>query len=59
MRPHAFFILEDGTLDEESVCGLADVDSFNDEPARGDVEALKFRCAFCLTVLHKTPKLGL
>lgn len=59
MRPHAFFILGDGTLDVESICGLAEVDDFNDEPHRGDPAALRYRCAFCLTVLHKTPKLGL
>lgn len=59
MRPHAFFILGDGTLDDESTCGLAEIDDFNDEPHRGLPEALRYRCAFCLTVLHKTPKLGL
>lgn len=58
-RPHAFFILADGTLDAESTCGLAEIDAFDDEPWRGDVSKLRDRCHLCLTVLHETTKLRL
>lgn len=58
-RPHAFFLLRRGALDEASACGLAEIDDAADEPERGNVEALPHRCVYCLTVLGDAVKLRL
>lgn len=48
---HAFEILPDGTIDDESCCGAIELNWCADEPARDMAEfRLYFACGACLAV---------
>lgn len=50
---HAFEILPDGTVDQESCCGAVDLESCADEPARDRSEFDgKPACSGCLSVVE-------
>ena len=58
MRHHAFEILADGTMDDESCCGAIELNWCADEPARDMAEFRHYEaCGTCLGVAElKLPR---